>query len=92
MWSRRTHYLITSLKNMLMIGITDKWVKSRGSGMYRTLSLTPEVVIERNRPGEEGKEDEGRGMGREADSFSVGKQQEFMCEGEIPRTHAVLLW
>ena len=60
--------------------------------MYRTLSLTPEVVIERNRPGEEGKEDEGRGMGREADSFSVGKQQEFMCEGEIPRTHAVLLW
>ena len=38
------------------------------------------MVIERNRSGEEGKEEDRRGMGRETDSFSVRKQQEFRCE------------
>lgn len=45
-----------------------------------------QVVIEKNRAGEERKEEEGRGMGREADSFSIGKQHELRCEGEIPNT------
>lgn len=30
-------------------------------------------------------------MEREADSFSVGKQQ-VRCKGEIPNTHVALLW
>lgn len=42
--------------------------------MYRTLSLTP-LGGYRNSPDEEGKEEDGR-IGREADSFSVGKQQQ----------------
>lgn len=30
-------------------------------------------------------------MRREADSFSLGKQREFRCEGELPNTHVALL-
>ena len=48
------------------------------------------MVIERNSLGE-GKEEEGRGMGKEADSISVVKQHGFRCGGEIPNTHPVLL-
>lgn len=59
----------------------------RESKMYRTLSLTP-LGGYRNSPDEEGKEEDGRRIGREADSFSVGKQQQTKSRGEIPNRYA----
>lgn len=49
------------------------------------------MVVERNRPGEEGKGEEGRGIEREADSCSTGKQHEFRPKGEIPNIHVALV-
>lgn len=55
------------------------------------------MVVERKSPGEEGKEEDGKGMEREADSFPIGKQHEFMPKGETPNMHTAiglqsLLW
>lgn len=61
---------------------SKKTEEPRVNEMYRTFSPTPLSSIERNRPGKERKEEQERGMRRQADSFS-GKDMAFQ---DVPLT------